>query len=254
MSRIPIPVVLAALLATGALLAAVPAADAATVRKLAITTASAHPTASFAAFDGNPAKVYDIDGDGVQEIIAQNDNQWVYVFDSKSGARLYQVRTTLPSGWGARAFNGPEVALTNEGGAVRMVVQNSAAYVTSFRFDPNGSTHTHFAFVKEWERRLNDCFSNPGSDSKPVLADLDKDGRLDIVAATEENGVYALRGNGQLLWKNCMGGGNAEPTVGDLNHAGRTHLVLRSDSGIVSALNGQTGVARWSYNVLAHWN
>jgi hypothetical protein len=244
----------AMLVASAVLLWAPAPAQAATARALAITTDSAHPTVPFKSFDGNPPKVFDINGDGKLEIIAQNDNQWVYVFDSRTGAILDQVTTTLPSGWGARSFNGPEVAVLQQGGAVHLVVANSAAVVTSFRYDAPTSTPTHFAFVKEWERRLSDCYSNPGMDSKPVFADLDKDGRFEIVAATEEWGVYALRDNGQVLWKNCMGGGNAEPTIGDLNQDGWPDVVYGSDGGVVCALDGRSGGAMWSYNVLAHYN
>jgi hypothetical protein len=228
--------------------------EAATSRTLTISTATAHPDVAFQGFDGNPPKLFDFNRDGRLEIVAQNDNQWVYVFDSQNGAILAQVKTTLPAGWGARSFNGPEVALFDNAGTVRMIVQNSAAYVTSFRLDPAASTATHLALVKEWERHLDDCHTSPGSDSKPVLADLDKDGHYEIVASTEENGLYALRENGQLYWKNCLGGGNAEPTVADLNLDGWPDVVFGSDGGVVSALNGRTGSYLWSYAVKAHFD
>jgi hypothetical protein len=226
----------------------IPNVQAATTRVLAINNGSAHPAVPFAGFDGNPPKLFDINGDGKLEIIAQNDNQYVYVFDSKTGAILFQAKTTLPPGWGARSFNGPEVAIMQTGGVVKLIVQNSAAYVSSFRYDPANSTSTKFGFVKEWERHLNDCFANPGSDSKPTLADLDRDGRLEIVANTEEMGVYALRDDGQLYWKNCVGGGNAESSVGDLNQDGFLDVVQVSDSGWINALNGRTGGWMWSFN------
>ena len=89
-------------------------------------------------------------------------------------------------------------------------------------------------------------FSNPGADSKPVLADLDKDGRLEIIAATEEYGIFALRDNGALYWKNCMGGGNAEPNVADLNSDGWPDVVFGSDGGVVTAVNGQSGATRFT--------
>jgi hypothetical protein len=134
------------------------------------------------------------------------------------------------------------------------VVANSAATLTSYTYDKAGSTSTHYSFHKDWERRLTDCYSNPGMDSKPVLADLDKDGRLDIVAATEELGVFAVRDNGALMWKTCIGGGNAEPTVGDLNQDSWPDVVFGSDGGIVTAMNGRTGGTMWSFNALSRFN
>jgi hypothetical protein len=244
----------ALLIATAALLGLPPGAEAATSRVLTITQTSAAPQVPFQAFDGNPPKVFDINGDGKLEIIAQNDNQWVYVFDSSTGRILNQLKTTFPAGWQARSFNGPEVAIIEQGGIPRLVVANSAAVVTMYRYDQTGSSPTHFAFVKEWDRRLNDCHPNPGMDAKPVLHDLDKDGRLEIIVATEELGTFALRDNGQLAWKNCMGGGNADPTVADLNMDGWPDVVHVSDGGIVSALNGRSGAWIWSFNALKSFN
>ncbi len=227
-------------------------AEAAPVRTLAITSASAHPAVAFAGFDGNPARAFDFDGDGRKEIVAQNDNQYVYVFDSRTGAILAQLRTTFPATWGARSFNGPEAY--REGGESYLVVGNSAAYVTKYRYDAAASTATSYVFAKQWERRLSDCFSNPGMDAKPVLADLDRDGRMDVVAGTEESGVYALKPDGSLMWKACIGGGNAEPTVADLNVDGWPDVVHASDGSTVTALSGRSGATMWSYRFLNHFN
>jgi hypothetical protein len=246
----PVAVVLAAAL----LLLSLPDTQAATTQALQIDTASAQPLVPFRAFDGNPPKLFDINGDGRQEIIAQNDNQYAYVFDSGTGAILAQLKTTFPSGWGARSFNGPEAALFDGNGTVRVVLQNSAAMVTMYRFDPAAGDSRHFAFVKEWERRLSDCYSNPGSDSKPVLVDLDRDGRFEILASTEESGLYALRQDGSLLWKKCIGGGNADMVAGDMDGDGYPEVVFGSDGGVVTSMNGRTGATRWSYSLLAHFN
>ncbi|MCA1819768.1 MAG: VCBS repeat-containing protein, partial [Halobacteriales archaeon] len=227
-------------------------ATAATSRSLLIDASTAQPTVPFKTFDGNPPKLFDINRDGRQEIIAQNDNQWVYVFDSGNGDLLAEMKTTFPSGWGARSFNGPEAAVFDTAGTVRVVVENSAAVVTMYRYA--GSNGQHWIFEKEWERRPSECFGSPGSDSKPVLADLDRDGHFEIIVATEEVGIYVYRDTGALYWKACIGGGNAEPEVGDLNMDGWPDVVFGSDGGVVTALNGRTGGTLWSYSVLAHFN
>ncbi len=229
--------------------------EAATTRTLTITGATANPQVPFQKFDGNPPKVFDIDGDGKLEIIAQNDNQWVYVFDSTDGTLLFEAKTKFPSaGWGARSFNGPEVVIMEQGGAVRLIVANSAAYITSYRFDAVASSHSKFMFIKEWERRLDDCYPGAGMDAKPVLADLDKDGHFEILGATEQQGLYALRDDGSLLWKNCLGGGNAEPTVADVNQDGWPDVVHVSDGGVVALLNGRTGAWMWGYKILQNFD
>ncbi|HEX9816449.1 MAG TPA: VCBS repeat-containing protein, partial [Candidatus Thermoplasmatota archaeon] len=70
---------------------------------------------------------------------------------------------------------------------------------------------------------------------------LDRDGDLDIVASTEENGVYAYRMDGTRLWARCIGGGNAEPTVADITGDGYPEVVFASDGGVVTAMSGKSG-------------
>jgi hypothetical protein len=249
-----LPLLLAlALLLPGAALLAAPAA-AATTRVVTISTASTSPDTAFKAFDADPPKLFDFNGDGKLEIIDQNDNRGVYVFDSQTGALLAQLTTTYPTNWGARPINGPEAAVMVKGGLPHMLIANSASILTDFVFDPGASTATHFVFTKLWERRMSDCHQDPGQDSKPVLADLDRDGKLDILMQTEEVGVYAIRSNGQLMWKDCIGGGNGEPGVGDLNGDGWPEVVWCSDGGVVTATSGRTGGIQWSYNLLHHFN
>jgi len=240
------PCLAAATLLLPALLAAAMPAEAATTRVLTITNSSAHPAHAFKAFDGDPPKLFDFNHDGRMEIVVQNDNRYVYVFDSKTGALRGELTTTYPSGWGARSINGPEVNILVRGGVPFLVLANSAAFLTVFKYGGVASTGK-FLFTKVWERRLSDCHSNPGMDAKPVLADLDKDGDFEILAQTEEVGVFALRYDGSTYWKRCIGGGNAEPGVGDLNADGWPDVVWTSDTGVVTASDGRTGNTRWTF-------
>jgi outer membrane protein assembly factor BamB len=229
-----------------ALSAVLPSAEAATTRAFTISTSTAHPQVDFRAFDADPPKAFDFNHDGRMELVLQNDNRWVYVFDSKSGKMLWEGTTHYPANWGARPLNGPEAAILKAGETPRMVIANSAAYVTSFRFDGVNADGT-FRFTKEWEKRLSACHSNPGSDSRVAFADLDGDGDLEIVAQTEEVGVYALHRNGTIFWQKCIGGGNADPSIGDVNADGKPDVVFANDGGTVTAVNGQTGKTRWTY-------
>ncbi len=250
--QLPWTLLACAVLLGAALLVVVPvpsveAAPAPTARVLTIDTASANPTVPFEAFDAAPPKVFDFNGDGKKEIVVQNDNRYVYVFDSKTGALLSELQTKYPGGWGARPINGPEAVVLVEGGVPHVVVANSASYITLFRYEDSASNPGHFQFTKLWERRLNDCEPNPGMDSKPVLADLDGDGDLEILAYTEEKGGFALRLDGSIMWKTCISGGNSEPAVADLNFDGTLEVVWVSDGGVVTVSNGQTGATKWTF-------
>lgn len=234
---VPAGLLLAALLLAGP-------AHAGTTRAFTITTASANPQVAFKAFDGSPPKVFDFDRDGDLEIVAQNDNRYVYVFSSRTGAILAELKPNYPANWGARPINGPEAAVLVQGGVPHLIAANSAAIITDWVY--GGKENGKLKFIKLWERRLADCHGNPGMDSKPVFADLDKDGDFEILAQTEEVGVYALTRTGGLFWKRCIGGGNAEPGVGDLDGDGGRDVVWGSDSGTVTAMDGKTGNTKWS--------
>lgn len=252
LGRLVVAGVAALLLALPALAAPLPAADL-PPRILAIDGTTAVPSVPWKGFDANPPKLFDLDGDGDLELLAQNDNHWVYVFDTRSGVLLAEVTTSIPAGWTPRSFNGVEAGVLEPGEAPRVVVANSAATVTSFRYDAAKSTRLHVTLVKEWERKLDDCRVGSGMDSKPVFADLDRDGDLDILAATEDNGIFALRADGSLLWGACLIGGNAEPTVGDLDLDGWPDVVFGSDLGLVSVLDGRTGAVKWQVSLHDHF-
>ncbi len=76
--------------------------------------------------------------------------------------------------------------------------------------------------------------------------DVDGDGLADVVAASFDGNVYALRGkDGQLLWKAPIEeGGWAPPTITP-NGADGTLVSVVSQSGRLYVLDGKTGTLAW---------
>jgi hypothetical protein len=199
-------------------------------------------------FDSTP-KAIDIDGDGRSEIVALGNDSKVYVFDSGSGKALAVLPTTLVPGWFIdHILNPVEAGVLVPGEPVSLVVANTMAYVTVFRFTPATSSSTEFTFEKVWERRLTQCNPQPSMDSKPVLADLDSDGSLEILLQTEEVGLFALRADGTSLWRQCWGGGNADPVAEDLDGDGKPEAIFASDAGYLSVLDGAKGFPKWTFD------
>ena len=199
-------------------------------------------------FDTAPA-TYDLDGDGVDEVVVQGRDSKVYVFRAFTGEALAVLETTLPPAWHVeQVLNAVEVAVLRPGEPPSLVVTNHAAYVAAWRFDPARSDAEQFTFTRQFDVRMDECNRSPGMDAKPAVGDIDGDGELEIVVQTEETGFYALRADGSVLWRQCWGGGNSAPVIDDLDGDGRNEVVVASDGGYVAVLNGKTGNALWTYD------
>ena len=199
-------------------------------------------------FDAAP-KVFDLDGNGVAEVIAQGNDTNVYVFDASTGKVLAKLPTTTPANWYVeRVLNPVDAAVLAPGQPASIVVSSHAAYLSVWRLDPAQSDASRMAFTKSWELRMDECHFDPSADAKPALVDVDGDGTLEIAAQTEESGLYLFGADGKMRWKKCWPGGNANPQAADLDGDGAQELLFASDSGIVSVLAGRTGEPIWTYD------
>ncbi|MES2153962.1 MAG: VCBS repeat-containing protein [bacterium] len=199
-------------------------------------------------FDVTPT-TYDIDGDGVDEVIAQGNDTHVHVFRLDSGRDVADLPTTIPSHWYVeRVLNVVAAGVLAPGEPPSLVVANHAAYVAAWRFDRAASTTDHFAFQRTWEHRMDGCYPTPSMDAGVALAD-DGAGRKTILVQTEETGIYGLAPDGTTLWHQCIGGGNAAPAVDDLDGDGRQEAIFGSDEGILTVVDAASGQPRWAVNV-----
>jgi hypothetical protein len=200
-----------------------------------------------APFDAAPT-AHDLDGDGVDELVAMGADSKVYVF-ALDGRVLAVLPTTMPPAWHVEnVLNAVEVAVLRPGEPPSLVVTNHAAYVSAWRLDPAASSAERFAFTRQFDERMDGCNASPGMDAKAAVGDLDGDGELEVVVQTEEVGFYALRADGTTLWRQCWGGGNAAPVIADLDGDGGMEVVMASDAGFLAVLDGATGKPQWTYD------
>lgn len=216
-----------------------------------ITEDSAQPAQPWGLFDAYPVEVFDFDGDGKKEVITHNDNRYVYVF-RHDGVLLAELNTTFPPGWEARTINGVEAERVQPGGPPSLIVANSAAYLSRWDFVANMSNATHFEFTKVWEKRANAYTPNAGMDAKPTLHDVNSNGSFEIFVQVEEQGLYAYRQDGSVLWKKNASGGNAEPVLNDGDLDGHMEAYFFSDDGLVRVYDALTGAFEWSFDAKQH--
>ena len=82
-------------------------------------------------------------------------------------------------------------------------------------------------------------------------ADLDGDGLPDVIAATLDGNVYALRGkDGNLLWKTPIPGGSwSVPLIATLDPKMPPYVLVTTISGGLYVLNSRTGETVWSPSI-----
>ena len=88
-----------------------------------------------------------------------------------------------------------------------------------------------------------------GVQSSAALADIDNDGKLEVITASADSYVYALNSeDGSEVWKSNPGGGiTASPSLGDIDNDGNLEVVIGTGANHLYALNAENGSELWSF-------
>jgi len=159
---------------------------------------------------GQPA-VGDIDGDGFAEIVFGTDNGRVYCLDGNGGTRWRFEDRMAPYG-----RSGPTFAdLDRDGRAEVLITRSNVNNMTSLAaLDCGGG------FL--W--RTRDMMQGYVS---TATADLDGDGRLEVIHCDKGNHVYCENADGSRRWMTEVGGRGIfwAPAVADVNGDGRMEII-----------------------------
>jgi hypothetical protein len=130
------------------------------------------------------AAVGDLDGDGIQDIVAGFPDGNVYVWKTTDHARWLKLWT----GPGAVQAS-PTLVDLNGDGLPDILAANTNGDVVAWTWTGQ----------QIFRVRAGDGVHPPGVFGTPVAADIDKDGQLDIVATSWDHHVHAWHLNGQEL-------------------------------------------------------
>lgn len=217
-------------------------------------------TRDFIGDDGRPdgvygaPRVFDIDGDGVREVLFTAWDHHFYALDGRTGELEFEVylHDTAGATPGVADLNGdglyeliiPSDISTNA--AAGLPRQGGILHVTSAYgqhnisgFDEQVGSSTGIGFRGKFEEQ--------SLWSSPKLVDLDRDGSLEIVQGT---GDFFKDGRGEYLkvWNadgslrfqfDTVGRTLADPVVADLNGDGRAEIVAATTSGYVYAWDSE---------------
>jgi len=194
-------------------------------------------------YNMSPPTIFDANGDGVGEVYVVGDN--IYALRGTDGSIIW----SYPASAGDGAWKWSSIAIAD--------INNDGQYEVATVGYSGGSWRvlvlraTDGAFL--WSYFV-------GSQGNPAIADLDNDGYKEIVVATDNGMLYALRHNGTLYWSRNMGYGAYpgfmnSPAIADLNGDGWKEIVYGHyrwgwgcEDPYVHVLRGTNGSTIWSYS------
>lgn len=171
------------------------------------------------------AIVSDLDGNGTPEILAADVGGSIYAFNGE-GTRLWKhTRNGKANDYRFIAAEGGLICMGDSRGHLVCLDNNGEpklqVNVTTYRV------------------------------SCPAIADLDGDGKPDVVFGTEDKEVIAVSSDGRTLWRTPLDGrfGRGEPVATDLDGDGKPEILIATsylgNNVGVFALEGATGKIRW---------
>jgi hypothetical protein len=158
-----------------------------------------------------PTAVYDVDGDGADDLIASSEN-WYEVIGGKDNRTVtpnWVITAAVPGHWGAYAT--PIVADVLGNGEPLVFHNNAFALTLVTKLD--GTPYWHYGLTRDTTHA-----------SKAGLADLDGDGKVEIVT-TQKDGLLRAFDAAQLTEKcpRCP----QDQELGDANQSGHVRWTYR---------------------------
>lgn len=192
--------------------------------------------------------IADIDNDGINELIIGNDTHAEGPpFSTPDGGGIYVFHadgTSLP-GWpkfiGQTIYSSPAIGDLDGDGMLEIVHGTGDYY--------NNPAEGNKVYV--WSAQGNLLWTGTTNDyvrGSPALADLNGDGKLDVIAAAKDDKVYAWRHDGGVLWTaaptdvsgNNRGLVSALPIVAEFNDDGHPDVFINVgwDCAVISGNDG----------------
>jgi hypothetical protein len=224
---------------------------------------SGYPTAGKIAGIFGQIGAADLTGDGLAEVITGRDHPYLYAYGAQ-GQLLsgFPARTFVDPDhdiWGIDLYieytnNAPAMGDLDGDGTVEIVIAgrvkdpqlghlavNSAVLV----IEPNGQRRSGWRIAKLGGAPLASSFAPRQA---PALADLDRDGKLEIVVTLYDGTIRAYRENGDLMWQYDYAQGQklyaSEPAIGDITGDGEIDIVFGtySPDGAANSAVGMLGL------------
>lgn len=179
------------------------------------------PIVTSAYFSGSPAVGYlDGAGDTSLEIVCVGTNDSIYVFEPNGARRPGWPKWNRASG--TSKSPSPAIADMNNDGYNDIVFQSTNGYL--FVYNRDGSTIPLLSSIKYT------ALTSGVAECSPIVADLNGDGRNDVLLGDESGKLYAISGmDGSMLPGfpiQLAGEVRGTPAVADIDRDGMTEIVV----------------------------
>ncbi|MDF1534235.1 MAG: PGF-pre-PGF domain-containing protein, partial [Methanosarcinaceae archaeon] len=183
---------------------------------------------------------YDLNGDGMDEIIVSSNDLKLYVLHSNS--TLYWSYLLTQSA--IEYMSSPDVGDVDGDGYVEIVTGGGYKNRAVSVWHQDGT----LKFLQYLSHNLQ---------SSPTLFDIDPDGKKDIIIGCEDNNTYVLNENGlnKAGWPKTSGGQiYSKPAVGNIISDGSPEIVVSSADGKVYAWDKDGNpLAGWPVDIGGVW-
>ena len=226
--------------------------------------------------------IYDVDNDSHLEVIVPSScNPVTFCFDGVSGTVKWQCNTrgsdSPPTIADMNNDGKPEILHGEFGGYVKCINAENGSHKWEIPVDTNSWIQTAPTIVDldnngkldfvvgTWSfKGLDSIYAFRGDNqallwSYPVhnymyhgtaVADLDKDGKPELIIGSYNDTLYCLNGeNGTISWKYVATGGyiGSPATIADIDNDGSCDVIFTSAYQVIALSN--TGKLKWQYNI-----
>lgn len=173
--------------------------------------------------------LFDSNGDGTKDIVFPTLNMDIIALDGRSGFELWRFYDSE-----SEVIHSPAAFDANGDSVADVLISTEMGYV--YLLDGKNG----------WSLWKNPVHGRPSG--PPAIADLDGDGRDEIVILTKDGVLVSFSPEGKLLftWK-IEGSFSNAPSMGDTDGDGVNEIVLTDDTGVVRVIEGKTRAEKWTF-------